>query len=159
SPHVNVVPAAQVRATLQLMERPPTDPVTATVAHDLCQRLGVKAVLLGSIAPLGSQYVITLDAQACRSGESIAHEQTQAATRTDVLPSVSAAAARVRERLGESLGSIERFNVPAQDTTTRSLEALKAYSMGVETRVKTGELQAIPLFEHALEIDPDFALA
>lgn len=159
SPHVNVVPAAQVRAALQLMERAPTEPITPAVAHDLCQRLGVKAVLLGSIAPLGSEYVITLDAQACRTGESIAREQTQAKARTEVLGSVGAAAVRVRERLGESIGSIERFNVPAPDATTSSLEALKAYSMGVETRIKTGDVQAIPLFEHALELDPDFALA
>jgi tetratricopeptide (TPR) repeat protein len=159
SPHVSVIPDAQVRAALQLMERAPTEPVTAALAQDLCQRMGVKAVLLGSIAPLGSQYVITLDAQACRSGESIAREQTQARSRTDVLASVGAAAARLRERLGESIGSIQRFNVPAPDATTRSLDALKAYSMGLETRIKIGDVQAIPFFEHALELDPGFALA
>jgi eukaryotic-like serine/threonine-protein kinase len=159
SPHVNVVPPAQIRRTLQLMERPATEPLTPAVAHDLCQRLGVKGVLFGSIAPLGSEYVITLDAQACRTGESLAHEQTQAKSKTDVLASVGAAAARVREKLGESIGSIARFNVPVQEATTRSLDALKAYSMGVETRVRTGDVQAIPLFEHALELDPNFAMA
>ena len=159
SPYLNVVPASQVRSALQLMERSPNEPLTAAVARDLCERLGVKAIMLGSIAPLASAYVITLDAQACRTGDTLAREQTQAAAKTDVLASVGAAAARVRERLGESIGSIQRFNVPAQNATTPSLEALKAYSMGVETRLKTGDVQAIPLFEHALQLDPHFALA
>jgi serine/threonine protein kinase/tetratricopeptide (TPR) repeat protein len=158
SPYLNVVPASQVRSTLQLMERSPNEPLTATVARDLCERLGVKAIMLGSIAPLGPAYVITLDAQACRTGDTLAREQTQAASKTDVLASVGAAAARVRERLGESIGSIQRFNVPA-NATTSSLEALKAYSLGVDTRLKTGDVQAIPFFEHALDLDPNFALA
>ena len=159
SPFLNIVPASQVRATLQLMARSPNEPLTAAVARNLCERLGVKAIMLGSIAPLASAYVITLDAQACRTGDTLAREQTQAPAKTDVLASVSAAAARIRERLGESIGSIQRFNVPADNATTPSLDALKAYSMGVETRLKTGDVQAIPMFEHALELDPNFALA
>ena len=159
SPYLNVLPASQVRSALQLMERSPNEPLTAAVARDLCERIGVKAILLGSIAPLDTAYVITLEAQACRTGDTLARDQTQAATKTNVLASVGAAAARIRERLGESIGSIQRFNVPAPNATTPSLEALKAYSMGVETRIKTGEVQAIPLFEHALELDPQFALA
>jgi len=159
SPYLNVVPASQVRSTLQLMERSPNEPVTAAVARDVCERLGVKAVMLGSIAPLASAYVITLEAQACRTGDTLARDQMQATAKTDVLASVSAAAARIRERLGESIGSIQRYNVPAHNATTPSLEALKAYSMGVDTRLKTGDVQAIPLFEHALELDPNFALA
>jgi serine/threonine protein kinase/tetratricopeptide (TPR) repeat protein len=159
SPYLNVVPASQVRSTLQLMERSPNEPLTAAVARDLCERLGVKAIMLGAIAALGPAYVITLEAQACRTGDTLAREQTQADAKTDVLASVGAAASRVRERLGESIGSIQRFNVPAQNATTASLPALKAYSMGVETRLKTGDVQAIPFFEHALELDPNFALA
>jgi len=159
SPYLNVVPASQVRSTLQLMERSPNEPVTSAVARDVCERLGVKAIMLGSIAPLASAYIITLDAQACRTGDTLAREQTQAAAKTDVLASVSAASARIRERLGESIASIQRFNVPASNATTPSLDALKAYSMGVETRLKTGDVQAIPMFEHALELDPNFALA
>jgi eukaryotic-like serine/threonine-protein kinase len=159
SPYVAVVPTSQIRSTLQLMERSPNERLTAAVARDLCERLGVKAIMLGAIAPLGSAYVITLEAQACRTGDTLAREQIQAAGKTDVLASVGAAAARVRERLGESIKSIQRFNVPAQNATTSSLEALKAYSMGVETRLQSGEVQAIPLFEHALELDPNFALA
>jgi len=159
SPFLNVVPASQVRATLQLMERSPNEPLTGAVARDLCERLGVKAILLGSIAPLGSAYIVTLDAQECRTGDTLARDQVQAAAKTEVLASVSAAAARIRERLGESIGSIQKFNVPAQNATTPSLEALKAYSMGIDTRLKTGDVQAIPFFEHALELDPNFALA
>src|SRR6185295_19595030 len=97
--------------------------------------------------------------QACRTGDTLAREQTQAPAKTDVLASVGAAAARIREKLGESIGSIQRFNVPVQNATTPSLDALKAYSMGVETRNQTGDVQAIPFFEKALELDPNFALA
>jgi tetratricopeptide (TPR) repeat protein len=159
SPYIRVLPASQVRSALQLMQRSPNEPVTAAVARDLCERLGVKAVLLGSIAPLSSAYVVTLEAQACRTGDTLARDQVQAASKTEVLASVGAASARIRERLGESIGSIQKFNVPAPNATTPSLEALKAYSMGVETRLKIGDVQAIPLFDHALELDPNFALA
>jgi tetratricopeptide (TPR) repeat protein len=159
SPFLNVLSASQVRSTLQLMARSPNEPLTSPLARDICERLGVYAILSGSIAPLSSAYVITLEAQACRSGATLASEQTQAASKTDVLATVSAAAANIREQLGESIGSIQRFNVPAPNATTPSLEALKAYSMGLETRIKTGDVQAIPLFEHALELDPNFALA
>jgi hypothetical protein len=159
SPYLNVVPASQLHSTLKLMQRPANEPIKAAVAHDLCQRLGVKAILLGSIAPLGNAYVIGMEAQACQTGDVIAREQTQAASKTEVLTSVGDAAARIREKLGESIRSIQRFNVPVENATTASLEALKAYSMGAETRYQTGEVQAIPFFEHALEVDPGFALA
>ena len=159
SPYLNVLPASQLRSTLRLMDRPADERITAAVAHDLCQRLGVKAILVGSIAPLGGAYVIGIAAQACRSGDVIAQEQVQATAKTEVIASVGAAAARIREKLGESIGSIKRFNVPVENATTSSLEALKAYSMGAETRNRTGEVQAIPFFEHALELDANFALA
>ncbi len=159
SPYLKVLPASQVRSALQLMERSPNELLTAAVARDLCERLGVKAVILGSIAPLSSAYVITLEAQACRTGDALARDQSQAAAKTDVLASVGAGAARIRERLGESIGSIQKFNVPAPNATTQSLDALKAYSMGIDTRLKVGDVQAIPFFERALEIDPNFALA
>ncbi|MHB8533604.1 MAG: serine/threonine-protein kinase, partial [Solirubrobacteraceae bacterium] len=159
SPYLNVLPASQVRAALRLAGRSPDDRVTQAVARDLCQRLGVKAILLGSIAPLGPAYVVSLEAQACQTGDVLAREQVQASSRSNVLPSVGAAAARLRQRLGESLGSIQRFNVPVQNATTDSLEALKAYSTGLETRARIGDAQAIPIFEHALELDPRFALA
>jgi tetratricopeptide (TPR) repeat protein len=159
SPYLNLVPASQVRSTLQLMKRSPNEPLSAAVARDVCERIGVKAVMHGAIAPLGPAYVIALEAQACRTGDTLAREQIQAASKTDVLASVTAAAARIREGLGESIASIQRFNVPAHNATTVSLEALKAYSMGVDTRLRTGDVQAVPYFLHALELDPNFALA
>ena len=159
SPYLNVLPGSQVRAALRIAGQPADARVTPAVARDLCQRLGVKAMLLGSIAPLGSAYVVSLEAQACQTGDTFAREQVQASARNDVIPSVGAATARLRQRLGESLGSIQRFNVPVQNATTASLEALKAYSTGLETRARVGDAQAIPIFEHALELDPRFALA
>src|SRR5260370_19868869 len=112
SPYVKVLPTSQVRAALQLMERSPNEPLTAAVARDLCERLGVKAILLGSIAPLSSAYVITLEAQACRTGDTLARDQAQAASKTDVLATVGTSAARIRERLGESLRSSPAYNTP-----------------------------------------------
>jgi eukaryotic-like serine/threonine-protein kinase len=159
SPYVKVLPESQVRSALQLMARSANEPLTAAVARELCERLGVKAMLLGGIAPLGPAYVITLEAQACRSGDTLAREQAQAAAKTEVLATVGVAAARIRERLGESIGSIQKFNVPAPNATTPSLEALKAYSLGITTRLTAGDVQAIPFFVHALELDPNFALA
>ena len=159
SPYLNVIPASQIHAALELMHKPLNEPVSPAVAHDLCQRVGAKAVLLGSIVPLDSAYVVNLEAQACGSGDVVARQQVQAASKTEVLPGVGSAAARLREQLGESLGSIQRFNVPVQNATTASLEALKAYSMGLDTRNRIGEVQAIPLFERALDLDPNFALA
>ena len=159
SPYVSVVPRSQVRSTLQLMARSPDEAVTEAVARDLCERLGVKAIVLGSIAPLAPAYVITLEARACRTGDRLATEQIQAAAKTNVLASVSAASASIREKLGESIGSIERFNVPAQNATTTSLEALQSYSRGVDTRFKNGDAQSIAFFKRALELDPNFALA
>jgi len=159
SPYLNVLAGSQVRSAMRMAGQAPDGRVTPAVARDLCQRLGVKAILLGSIAPLGSAYVVSLEAQACQTGDTLVREQVQASSRNEVIPSVGAAAARLRQRLGESLGSIQRFNVPVQNATTSSLEALKAYSTGLETRARIGDAQAIPIFEHALELDPRFALA
>ena len=159
SPYLTLVPASQIRSALQLMQRSPVEHLSGPVALEVCRRLGVKAVLAGSIAPVGSAYLIALSAQACASGDTIARDQAQAASKTDVLATVGAAATRLRERLGESIGSIQRFNVPVQDATTASLDALKAYSVGLETRARTGDVQAIPFFNYALELDPNFALA
>jgi serine/threonine protein kinase/tetratricopeptide (TPR) repeat protein len=159
SPYLNVLSQAQVRSALAMTDRPPDARVTPAIARDLCQRLGVKAILLGSIVRLGASYVIGLEAQACRTGDVFDREQVEATSHGDVLASVGAAAARLRRRLGESLGSIQRFNVPIQNATTGSLDALKAYSTGMQMRARVGDAQAIPLFEHALELDPRFALA
>ena len=159
SPYLNLPAASQVRTALRSMGKAPDESITTTLARDLCQRMGAKVILHGSIAPLGTAYVIGLDAQACDSGDTLVREQMQAASKTDVLAAVGAAAAGLREELGEPPTSIERFNVPAQNATTPSLEALKAYSVGLDTGANAGDAQAIPMFQQALELDPNFALA
>ena len=119
-------------------------------------RTGSKAILLGSISNLGGQYVVGIDAVGCTSGDTLAKEQEAAATKQEVLKALSKAAASLRGKLGESLASIQKFDVPVEATTT-SLEALKAYSMGTTTSRTTGDAAAIPFFKRALELDSNFA--
>ena len=145
--------------TLRLMGRPVDTPVTGAVARDLCQRAGAQARVSGSIASVGATYVITLDAEHCITGDSLAKEQAQAAGKEAVLERLGTATSRLRKRLGESLQSVERFDTPIQEATTPSLPALRAYSLGVQARVRDGDSAAIPFFKQALERDPAFALA
>ncbi|MFZ0634696.1 MAG: hypothetical protein WAM08_04195, partial [Candidatus Acidiferrales bacterium] len=134
------------------------DRITRDVARELCVRTGSKAILLGSISNLGGQYVVGIDAVGCSSGDTLAEEQEEAATKQDVLKSLDRAAVSLRAKLGESLASVQRFDVPVEATTT-SLEALKAFSMGVTTQRTKGDAAAIPFMKRALELDPNFALA
>ncbi|HSA93862.1 MAG TPA: protein kinase [Terriglobales bacterium] len=158
SPYLNILPEQRIREALGLMGRPPEERVTASLARDICQRQGGKAILAGSIASLGSNYAIALDAQNCQTGESLAREQVEAAGKEQVLSALGKAASRMREKLGESLNSIRRLDTPIEDATTPSLEALKAFSLGQQTRA-TSELDAVPFFKRAIELDPNFALA
>ena len=159
SPFLNVVPDQQVQATLRLMGRDPMTPVTGEVGRELCQRAGARALLGGTIAMLGSSYVLTLSAQDCVGGNVLAEEQTQASSKETVLTALGAAVSRFREQLGESLSSIQRFDTRIEEATTRSLDALKAYSQGIRTRRMTGDFDSVPLFRRAIELDPEFALA
>lgn len=159
SPYFNVVPAQRVRDTLRLMNRPLDTRVTPDVAAEIAERLAITALLVGTIAPLGSSYVITAEATNARTGETLAREQVQAASREDVLDALSRAGRSFREQLGESVASIERFDRPLQEATTSSLEALKLYTQGRELVVQARHAEAIPLFERALELDPRFAMA
>jgi eukaryotic-like serine/threonine-protein kinase len=140
------------------MGRPPTEHVTADVAKELCLRTGSKAILAGSISSLGSQYVIGLEAVACSTGDTLAKEQAEAASKEGVLKALSTAATSLRAKLGESLASVQKFDVPVE-ATTPSLEALKAYSMGITTGRTKGNAEAIPFMKRALELDPNFAIA
>jgi tetratricopeptide (TPR) repeat protein len=158
SPLLNILSDRKVSETLRLMGRPSNERVTRDVAGELCMRTGSKAILLGSISKLGGQYVIGIDAVGCSSGDSLAKEQEEAATKEDVLKALSTAAASLRGKLGESLASIQKFDVPVEATTT-SLEALKAYSMGITTSRTKGDAAAIPFLKRALELDPNFAVA
>ena len=159
SPFLNVVPEQQVQATLRLMGREPMTPITAELGREICQRAGARALLGGSIAMLGSSYVVTLNGQDCVSGNVIAEEQAQAASKETVLAALGAAVSKFREKLGESLASIQRYDAKIEEATTPSLEALKAYSQGLRTRRTTGDFDSVPFFVRAIELDNQFALA
>jgi DNA-binding winged helix-turn-helix (wHTH) protein/Flp pilus assembly protein TadD len=159
SPYLSILSDEKVRDTLKLMGRAPGERLTPAVARELCQRAGSKVYLTGSIANLGSQYVLGLSAMNCRSGEAISQQQAQVARKEDVLNALGGAAKLLRNKLGESLGSIQKYDAPIEQATTPSLEALKAYSLGVQTSHEKGEVAAIPFFKRAIELDPNFALA
>jgi eukaryotic-like serine/threonine-protein kinase len=158
SPFLNILSDRKVSETMRLMGRQPTDRITRDVAGELCVRTGSKAIMLGSISNLGGQYIVGIDAVGCSSGDTLAKEQEEAATKQDVLKALSKAASSLRGQLGESLASIQKFDVPVEATTT-SLEALKAFSMGVTTSRTKGAAASIPFLERALELDPNFAAA
>jgi len=158
SPFLNILSDRKVGETLRLMGRQPSDRINHDVARELCMRTGSKAIVLGSISNLGGQYVIGVDAIGCSSGDTLAKEQEEAATKQDVLKALGKAAASLRGKLGESLASIQKFDVPVE-ATTPSLEALKAFSMGITTFRAKGNAEAIPFYRRALELDPNFAVA
>ena len=159
SPFLNVVPEQQVQATLRLMGREPMTPITAELGREVCQRAGAKALLGGTIAMLGTSYVLTLNAQDCVEGRVLAEEQAQATSKETVLQAMGTAVSAFREKLGESLASIQRYDAKIEEATTRSLEALKAYSQGLRTRRMTGDFDSVPFFRRAIELDSEFALA
>jgi len=159
SPYLNIVPDQTIRKALQFMGRAADERVTGNVAREICEREHIKAMLSGSIATLGSQYVVALDAINCATGDSLARQQVAAATKEAVLPAVGKAASSLRGKLGESLASIQKFDTPVTEATTSSLEALKAYAAADELRNGGGETESIPLFQHAIELDPNFAMA
>jgi tetratricopeptide (TPR) repeat protein len=146
-------------STLRQMGRDDNTPMTGAVAREVCQRAGAQALIEGAITSIGSTYLITLDAQNCTTGDSLAKEQAQPSSKDFVLAELGAATSQLRKRLGESLQSVERFDTPIQEATTPSLPALRAYSLGVRARVREGDSAAIPFFRQALELDPAFALA
>jgi serine/threonine protein kinase/tetratricopeptide (TPR) repeat protein len=158
SPFLNILSDRKVGETLKLMGRPPTERVTADVAKELCLRTGSKAVLSGSISSLGSQYIVGLDAVACNTGDNLAKEQAESPSKEGVLKALGTAATAIRARLGESLATVQKFDVPVE-ATTPSLEALKAYSMGITTGRTKGNAEAIPFMKRAIELDPNFAMA
>ncbi len=141
------------------MGRSPGERVTLDTAREICERTGSTAVLAGSIGSLGSQYAIGLNAMNCRGGDSLAREEIQAARKEEVLNTLGKAATSLRERLGESLASIQRFDTPVEQATTSSLEALKAYTLGERAADAKGDVDAIPFLKRAVELDPNFAIA
>jgi serine/threonine protein kinase/tetratricopeptide (TPR) repeat protein len=159
SPFLNIFSDERTRRTLKLMGKSPDDRVSADVGREICQREGVKALMVGSIASLGTQYVVTIDAINTASGDTIAEVQGTADSKEKVLKALDAAATQMREKLGESLSSIQRFDKPLEEATTSSLEALKSFSLGEVKHANTDELGAIPLYQRAIELDPNFAMA
>jgi eukaryotic-like serine/threonine-protein kinase len=159
SPFLSIVPEERVRETLALMRRSSDEPMSRDVALDLCRRQTVKAVVEGSIDRLGRAYVVTVEAANCATGETIAREQTQVQSKEGVLPAVGTAASRLRRALGESLASIRRFDLPIEQVTTPSLEALQAFTLGQRRRARGEEMESIALFRRAIELDSDFASA
>ena len=159
SPYLNVFSQERVRDTLRFMGRSPDERVTPDLARDICRREGVKAVMNGAISNLGTQYVVDVNAINCQTGDSLAHEQVPADKKEQVLGAVGKAASNLRAKLGESLASVQKFDAPVEEATTSSLEALKAFSLGEAERAKGSELTSIPFYRHAIELDPNFAVA
>jgi tetratricopeptide (TPR) repeat protein len=159
SPFLNLLPEQQVQETLRLMGRGPMEPLTPEVASEICQRNQGKAMLGGTVSGIGNRYLLTLSAQECATGNIIAEEAVEAENKDAVLSQLGRAAAAFREKLGESLASIERYDQNIEQATTKSLEALKAYSQGMVTRRKQGDAESVAFFRRAIELDPEFALA
>ena len=158
SPFLNILSDHRVGETMQLMGRKSGDKVTSDVAREICLRTGTKALLKGSISRLGTQYVIGLEAVNCNTGDVLAKEQGEASSKESVLKTLDQVATSMRTKLGESLASVAKFDVPIEATTS-SLDALKAFSMGVRVAREKGPAEAISFYKRAIELDPNFATA
>jgi DNA-binding winged helix-turn-helix (wHTH) protein/tetratricopeptide (TPR) repeat protein len=159
SPYLSLISDDRIRGTLQLMGRPADTPLTPSVAREICERTLSAAVLEGSIANLGSQYVVGLRAKSCRTGDVLDEEQAQAAKKEDVLNALSQIAVRFRTRVGESGTSVEKHSTPLTDATTSSFEAWKAYTTGLKIGLTTSWVAGLADLKRAVEIDPSFATA
>jgi tetratricopeptide (TPR) repeat protein len=159
SPFLSVLSDEKATATLQTMLRPAGTKLTSEVTRELCQRAGSKAYIAGAIASLGNEYVVGLKAINCQSGDTLVQEQVTAASKENVLDGLGKAASSLRAKLGESLPSVRKFDVPLAEATTSSLEALKAYSLGQEVMREKSSEAALPFDLRAIELDPNFALA
>ncbi len=159
TPFLSLFPEDRVRETLRFMGRDPDDRITRDIGREICERQGIKAMLTGSIASLGSHYVITLEAMNPRTGDSIAREQVEADSKERVLSSLGTAASNLRMKLGESLSSIKQYDVNIEQATTSSLEALKAYAMANDERARGRARESLTLYKRAIELDPNFAMA
>ena len=159
SPFLNLIPDRQVQRTLALMGLPKDARLTPEIARQICERTASAAILEGSIASLGSQYVLGLRAENCSTGKILDREQAQATRREDVLNTLSRIARRFRTRVGESLATVEKHSTPLAEATTSSLDALKAYSTAMKVNLSSGSAASIAFFRRAVEIDPKFAMA
>ena len=159
SPFLNLLSDERIAQTLSLMAHPKDMRLTHELAREVCQRTASAAVLDGSIAQIGTQYLLTLKAVNCSNGESLASSEAQASDKNHVLDALGKLASEIRSKLGESLASVQKYDVPPENVTTSSLEALKAYSLGRQVRATGDDSTAIPLLERAISLDPNFAMA
>jgi len=157
SPFLNVLPDSQIEKTLEEMTRPADTKLTPVIARELCQRAGSKAYIAGAIGNLGNQYVLGLKAVNCQNGDTLAQEQAAVSSKEKVLDALGKSASKLRSELGESLATIEKFDVPLAQATTSSLEALKAYSLARKASDETGHAAAVPYDQRAVALDPNFA--
>ena len=159
TPYLNLFPDSATRETLRFMNRAADERITPAIAREICQRQGLKGYLTGSIAQLGTTYVITLEADRGDTGDALVREQVEADRKEDVLHALGAAAVKFRRDVGESLQSVQRFDAPIEQATTGSLEALRAFSLADQKENASLEFEAISLYKRAIELDPEFAIA
>jgi tetratricopeptide (TPR) repeat protein len=159
SPYLNIVPESKIREALKLMGKSSDERLTNDIARELCQRQGIRAMMTGTIASLGNHYVVTLAALNGENGDALDREQVEAESKEQVLKSLDKAASNLRQKMGESLASVQQFAKPLEQATTSSLEALQAYSLGQDQHQKTRDDLAIPYLKKAVELDPNFAMA
>jgi eukaryotic-like serine/threonine-protein kinase len=159
SPFLSIISDEQVQRTLQMMGQKPEAKLTPEIARELCRRTASAAVLDGSIGQIGTQYLLTLKAVNCASGESLASTEAQASDKNHVLDALAKTAVEIRSKLGESLSTVQKFDTPLEQATTSSLEALQAFSSGFQVHTTAGDAAAVPFYKHAIELDPNFALA
>jgi serine/threonine protein kinase/tetratricopeptide (TPR) repeat protein len=159
SPYLNVLSEGKVQQTLALMGKPSDTRLTPEIAREICQRSSVKALITGSIARVGNQYMVTLTAISAASNDTLAEVQDRAESKDSVLKALDSTASQMRQKLGESLASVQKFATPLQEATTSSLEALKSYTLGDQRHVVNDELGAATFYKRAVELDPNFAMA
>jgi DNA-binding winged helix-turn-helix (wHTH) protein/tetratricopeptide (TPR) repeat protein len=159
SPFWRMISEQRMQQTLRMMGRPADARINLETAREICARTGSAAVIEGSIASLGTHYVLGLRAESCRNGDALDEEQAQAERKEDVLRALDKTATRLRSKLGESISSVEKYATPVEEATTPSLEALNAYSLGRKMYFEKGNAAALPYLQRAVELDPNFALA
>jgi len=159
SPFLSIVSDQEIQQTLQMMGQKPDVKLTPEIARELCQRTGSAAVLDGSITQIGTPYLLTLKAVNCVSGKSLVSTEAQASDKNHVLDALGKSASEIRNKLGESLSTVQKFDTPLEQATTTSLEALKAYSAAQKTWREKGDAAAIPFYRRTVELDPNFAMA
>jgi DNA-binding winged helix-turn-helix (wHTH) protein len=159
SPFLSIVSEGRIQQTLKMMGQPADAKLTRAIARELCQREGSKAVLDGSIAQIGTQYLLTLKAVNCSTGDTLASAEAQASDKNHVLDALGKTASEMRNKLGESLSTVQKFDTPLEQATTGSLEALQAYRLGVRAAAGSDSAAAVPFFQRAIYLDPNFAMA